>query len=170
MELQTENKELKAKLYDCMTTVTSHEKELGTAKSSLQELLLAFTELSERYEEKSRELDSVRDELEKCLGTSGTFVVKQTAESEDDGDEPLYYQEVRERAQKAIEQIERATASVTSKSSSLAKLNGAPSMLETNRIGRVKQSLPPVISANNGHSVLSRTNMAPSLPNFFRVY
>lgn len=170
MELQTENKELKAKLYDCMTTVTSHEKELGTAKSSLQELLLAFTELSERYEEKSRELESVRDELEKCLGTSGTFVVKQTAESEDDSDEPLYYQEVRERAQKAIEQIERATTTVSSKSnSSLAKHNGAPSMVDTNRIGRIKQSLPPVISANNGHSVLSRTNMPPSLPVFFRV-
>lgn len=151
-----------------MTKVTSHEKELGTAKSSLQELLLAFTELTERYEEKSRELDSVRDELEKCLGTSGTFVVKRTSENEDDGDEPLYYQEVRERAQKAIEQIERATTTVSSKSS-LPKLNGAPSMVETNRIGRVKQSLPPVISANNGHSVLSRTNMAPSLPNFFRV-
>lgn len=97
-----------------MTRVLEHEKELESAKSSLQDLLLAYTDLSERYQERSRELESVKDELEKCLGTSGTFMVK--GDENDDDEDEMLQMEARERAQKAIEQIDQVTKSSGSSS------------------------------------------------------
>jgi septation ring formation regulator EzrA len=116
--LQTENRELKVKLYDCWSKVTTHEKELVTAKNSLQEILEAYTELSAKYHEQKKELEITRDELERNLKENEIGIVKREfAEEQHQQQQTISVvhfneQDIRERARKAIDQMEKTTRSM----------------------------------------------------------
>lgn len=174
--LQSENKELKARLYDCLTIVASQERELTAAKLALDEILLAYTDLSERHAEKTDELEAMRDELEK----TGTFVLKSECGDDEDDDDKMKWEEVRERTHKAIEQIERsisaATLVITKVQSAAVSATAAsmsppataitPSSLLEAHLNRMKAVplLPSsnVVVANGGNGLHSTTTFRSS--------
>lgn len=51
--------------------LSRHEQELGEAKKTLKEVLNSYVELSSRFREQTRELDTVRAEFARITGTAG---------------------------------------------------------------------------------------------------
>lgn len=63
--VKAENKELKAKLYDCMLKISNNKKEMDEVKKLEKELLDSYNQLSVNYEEQRKILDLAKDNLKK---------------------------------------------------------------------------------------------------------
>lgn len=124
--------------------MANHEKELQTAKLTLEEILQAYSNLNEKYQEQKKDLHWAKDELAKC----GIGLVKNEPdeESEDSQD-----QDIQERARLAIDQMDKTTKSIRQFEQQRVQAESQTNRAQTHRaqIAQLQSKMTPQTSSTN---------------------